>query len=260
MKTWMKVLLGIGAVIILAVAGGFYFTSGVTVVADDFFKAAREKDIKKAHGYLAKEFKAMADENVLADYLVRSSLGSVKDTSWSSRQVSGGRGELVGSVTTDAGASVPLRMTFVKEADGWKIYSIQKPTAGVQTESASPALPGKAEQGALVRQSTASFVASVNARDMGTFRNTTSSLWQKQFTAEQLNQAYKAVIDSGANWTVLNGLEPILTPEATIDQDGVLTIEGYYPTTPSRVHFKQKYVFEGAAWKLLGFHIQAKRE
>ncbi len=260
MKKWMKIALGIVAVIVVAVAAGFYFTSGVTEVADGFFKAARQKDIKKAHAYLAKEFKAMADEATLADYLARSSFANVKDTSWSSRQVSGGRGEVVGTLTTDSGGSIPVKMTFVKEGDAWKIYSIQKPTAGLQSESTSPGIPGKSEQVVLAKQSTANFVKSVNAKDMGHFRSTISSLWQKQFTTEQLNQAYKAVIESGANWAVLNDLEPVLTPEASIDKDGVLTLEGYYPTTPSRVYFKHKYVFEGAAWKLLGFHLQTKRE
>lgn len=260
MKKWMKILLGIVIFIVVSVAAGLYFTSGVVDVANAFLKAAKEKDFKKAHAYLSQEFKSVASEKALADYLTSSTLSNYKDASWSSREVSGGRGELVGTVTTDGGGSVPLKMVFVKENDVWKIYSLRKPDVGIQAENAPAAMPTKANQTALVKQSINDFFVSVNRKDMGHFRSTISNLWQKQFTTEQLNQAYKAVIDSGANWAALNNVEPVLSSEAIIDNNGVLVLTGFYPTTPSRVYFEQKYIYEGVAWKLIGFHIQVKRE
>ena len=267
MKRWMKIVLGVVVVIVLAVAGGLYFTSGIVDTANDFFKAVQQKDMVKARGYLAEELKASADERTLAAFLARNALTSVKDTSWSSREVSGGKGELTGTVTTETGGTVPLKLIFVKEKDAWKIYAIQKPAAGLQTDKPSSTaaaaiatIPGKAEQIALIKQSTYNFVASATMKDMGHFRSTVSNLWQQQFTTEQLNQSYKAVMDSGANWLALNNLDPILTSEASVDGNGVLVLNAYYPTTPTRVHVVQKFVNEGGAWKLIGFHLQTKRD
>lgn len=260
MKKWQKILLGIAAFIIVAVSAGLYFTSGIVDTADAFFKAVQQKDMSKARSYLARDFKALADEKTLAAHLSRNALSSYKEASWSSREVSGSRGELTGTITTESGGSVPVKMIFVKENDAWKIYAIQKPAAGLLTEKSAPTVPGKTEQIALVKQSTYNFVASVSRKDMGHFRSTISNLWQQQFSTEQLNQSYKAVMDSGANWLALNQLEPVLTSEASIDKDGVLVINGYYPTTPSRVYIVQKYVNEGGAWKLIGLHLQVKRE
>ena len=159
MKRWMKIVLGVVVVIVLAVAGGLYFTSGIVDTANDFFKAVQQKDMVKARGYLAEELKASADERTLAAFLARNALTSVKDTSCSSREVSGGKGELTGTVTTESGGTVPLKLIFVKEKDVWKIYAIQKPAAGLQTDkpsttaaAASATIPGKPEQIALIKQ------------------------------------------------------------------------------------------------------------
>ena len=102
------------------------------------------------------------------------------------------------------------------------------------------------------------FFVSIDKKNMEHFRGTVSQLWQKHHTTEQLNQAFKAIIDSGANWAALEDFEPILAAESTVDKDGVLALTGYYPTKPSQVHFEQKYIYEGVSWKLVEFNIEAK--
>ncbi|MCK7513141.1 MAG: hypothetical protein MZV70_60045 [Desulfobacterales bacterium] len=110
----------------------------------------------------------------------------------------------------------------------------------------------------MVKQSTHDFIVSINKKDMGHFRSTVSRLWQKQHSTAQLNRAFKAIMDSGANWSVLDNYEPVLADEATINPDGVLILTGHYPTEPAKVYFEQKYINEGLAWKLLGFNINVK--
>lgn len=257
MNKWVKILLGVVAVFVLAVAAVFYFTSGMVDTADAFFNAVKQKDISKARSYLAEDFKASTDEKALTDFLSKGAILNFKESSWSNRQVSGGRGELNGSITTDTGGVVPIKMMFVKENSAWKIYAIQKPTAGLQSQDASPTIPGKSDQAALVKQSMHDFIVSVEKKNMEHFRGTVSRLWQKQFTTEQFNEAFKSVIDSGANWSVLEGFEPNFSSEAKIDENGVLLLAGRYQTNPN-IHFEQKYIYEGLAWRLIGFSIQAK--
>jgi hypothetical protein len=255
---WFKILGGVVAVILLAVIAAFYFTSGIVDAADGFFKAVKEQDLAKARSYLSEDFRAGTDENALADFLSKSAILNVKECSWSNRQMSGDRGELEGSVKTETGGVVPIKMMFVKENGNWKIYAIRKPATGLQSESSPPTAPSKSAQVALVKQSTHDFIVSINKKDMGHFRNTVSRLWKKQHSTTQLNQAFKAIMDADANWALLDSYEPVLADEATINQDGVLILTGYYPTKPSQVHFEQKYIYEGLAWKLLGFNIKVK--
>ncbi len=58
-----------------------------------------------------------------------------------------------------------------------------------------------------------------------------------------------------ASW--LEGFEPVLSPEAKVDENGVLLLAGLYQTNPN-ILFEQKYVNEGVAWKRVGFSFQAK--
>lgn len=258
MNKWAKILVGIVGVLVLAIASVFFFTSGMVDTADDFFKAVKQQDLAKARSYLAEDFKASTDETALKQFLSKGAILNFKEASWSNRQISGGRGELTGSITTESGGVVPIKMVFVKEHDAWKIYSIRKPTAGLQSEESSPSVPAKIDQVALVKQSIHDFVVSVDKKDMNHFHDTISQLWKKQITAGQLNEAFKAIIDSGANWSVLEKFEPIIESGTHVDENGVLTLSGHYPTKPSQVFFKQKYIYEGVAWKLIGFNIQAK--
>lgn len=256
MNKWLKILLGVAVFLVLAIAAAFFFTSGIVETADDFFKAVKSKDMAKARSFLAEEFKASTDEKALNDFLSSSALLNFKECKWSNRQISGGRGELEGSVTTETGGAIPIKMMFVKEKDAWKIYAIQKPAAGLKAESSPPAVPTKSAQVALVKQSMRDFIISINNKSMEHFRSTVSQLWQKQYTTEKLNQAFKVIIDSGVNWSVLNDLDPVIMSDPVVDKDGVLLLEGHYPTKPGRVYFKQKYIYEGVAWKLLGFNIE----
>lgn len=264
MKTWVKVLLGITAFISVAaliVMLVFYITAGMVDSADAFFTAVKQKDMTTARTYLAEDFKAHTDEKALTEFLANSAILNFKESSWSNREISNGRGELVGTITTETGGVVPIKLSFVKENEAWKIYSIQKPTAGLQTETSSTSsssIPTQAEQMTLVKQSMHDFLISVTAKDMTHFRSTLSKLWQDQFTTEQLNQGFKAIIDEKADWSVLENFTPVLSSDTKIDNNGVLLLTGHYPTQPSQVQFEQKYIYEGTAWKLVGFSVQAK--
>jgi hypothetical protein len=53
-------------------------------------------------------------------------------------------------------------------------------------------------------------------------------------------------------------LKPVFNHPAKIDSDGVLIVQGYYPTTPHRIIFKLKYLEEESEWKLVGVDVNLK--
>lgn len=258
MKTLLKVVLGIVAVFILAISAVFYFTAGMADAADEFFLAIKRQDIAAARSYLSEDFKASTDEDQLREFLTRGALLGFKETTWSNRQISGGRGELDGEVITESGGVVPLKLMFVKENDAWKIYGIQKPTAGLQTEQTSPSIPAPRDQQALVKQSMRDFAISVNAKDMTHFHRTVSQLMQRQFSAQKLDEGFRAVVDSGMDLTVLDRFEPVVEPVAALGENGELILTGHFPTQPKQVHFEQSFTYEGIGWKLFAFRINVK--
>jgi len=258
MKRLLKIVIGIVVVFALGIATIFYFTAGMAKTADAFFEAVRKQDIAAARSYLSEDFKASTDEAALKEFLSKGALLKFKTASWSNRQISGGRGELNGAVTTDTGGVVPLKLMFVKENDAWKIYAIQKPTAGLQTEQASPSIPTKANQATLVKRSIHDFGLSVNSKTMEHFHSTVSQLWQRQFTTEKFNEVFGKTFDAGWDLIVLDKVEPVIEPVLSLGEHGELVLKGYFPTKPKQVNFEQKYLYEGVDWKLFGFGIDIK--
>ena len=265
----LKILGGLMLLAIIIVGIAFYSTSGIVDVADAFFQAVKEKNISKAHSYLAEEFKATTDEAALNDFLTKGAILNYKEASWDERSTNNGRGELSGTITTDTGGTIPIKMAFTKEKDAWKIYTIEKPTAGLQsstnntasntpTTPTSPTLPSKTEQAALVSQAIHDFAISVNAKSMEHFRQTIAKLWQEQFTTKQLDQAYASLIKADINLSILDNLEPTIENEAKLDEKGWIALKGTYPTKPSKVYFEQSYTYENGAWKLTEFNINIK--
>jgi hypothetical protein len=258
MKTFVKIVVGLVVFIMVAVAAVFYFTSGMVKTADAFFQSVKQQDLAKARGYLSEDFKASTDEVALRAFLTKGAILNFKEASWSERSVSGGRGELNGSITTDTKGVVPIKLMFVKESGTWKIYAIQKPTAGLQSEEASPAVPNKADQVAMIKQAMRDFATSVNNKNMEHFRNSISQLWQKEVTTEKLNTVFAPFIEKAIDLTILEKHEPTIDGEPKLGENGRLVIKGVFPTKPSQVYFEQKFIYEGTAWKLVGLSVDIK--
>lgn len=251
-------VLSIVAIICTIVAIVFSITSGMTETADGFFSSVKKQDFTKARTYLAEEFRANTDEQALKAYLSKSAVLNFKEASWSSRSINGGRGELDGSISTDSGGNIPIKLTFVKEGETWKIYTLQKPSAGLQSDTSGASIPSKDEQIALVKKSWHDFAVSVNAKSMAHFHSTVSGAWKSQFTVQKFDETFGRVFDAGLDLTVLDPLAPVFDGEPTIDENGILLIKGHYATTPKQIHFEQKFVYEGLSWKLFGFKFNTQ--
>lgn len=248
-----KVFLGVIGVIALALGAIFYFTADMVGVADEFFIAVKEKEIDTAYSFLADDFKASTSQSELMAFLEKNQLDNFRDANWQTRSINGGRGDLEGSITTSTGGVVPVTISFVKGQDGWKIYALQKPMSGLNAESSNLQLPSEEEQVRLVTESMHAFAISVNEGSMSTFHKHTSNLWQQQHSIKDLDQAFRAFYDLGADLTVLDSYSPRFDSASSFNEDGVLLIVGHYPTKPNQLQFEQKYIFEGLGWKLIGF-------
>lgn len=248
-----KILLAIIGVIALALGSIFYFTADMVSAADEFFVAVKDGNIDRAYSYLSDDFRANTTESELAAFLEKNQLSRFQEANWQTRSIKGGRGDLVGSITTNSGGIVPISLSFVKGSGTWKIYAIQKPTPGLQEESADLQIPSEAAQVELVRESMHQFAVSVNERSMKQFHEHSSNLWQRQHSIEDLDQAFGQFYDLGADLTVLDNYSPRFDSKPSFDDNGILVIAGHYPTEPDQLHFEQKYVFEGLGWKLVGF-------
>lgn len=238
----------------------FLATSGLSETADGFFAAVRENDMKRARTYLSEDFNAKTTDTALMEYLAANALTDVRETSWGERSRNGGRGALIGSVTTGNGGVAPVSLSFVKGATGWKIYAIAKPSAGLQEESGALDAPSEAAQVKLISETMHVFAVAVNNRSMAKFHDYLAYSWQQEITPEYLNNAFEAFYDAGLDLTVLDSIGPKFDELGTVDEDGLIWIKGHYKTKPNRVFFEQTYAYEGLGWKLVGFRVKIKAD
>jgi len=252
MKTWMKVVLGIVAVIVALVSMIFWLTGDVTKAGDDFFAAVQKNDMDAAYELLSDDFQAGTSKAQLKAYLVANAFDKVKEVSWGSRSIESNRGTLSGTVTTESGSAVPLTLSLVNGEKGWQIYAIEKQAAGFREENSTAPIPSAEEQVALVNKTVAVFVDSVNAQDMQGFYDHISYLWKQQIDVATLNEVYGGFFPHRAALQTLKQTPVVITKPAFVNDDGALEIQSRYENQYGLASFTTKYIYEGVGWKVIG--------
>jgi hypothetical protein len=252
---WQRFLIGLSAVIVAFVglfALVWRLTAGLATTADEFFLALKAQDFEKARTYLAEDFRAATSEQELRDFVTRSALSNYASASWSSRSIENSTGTLNGVVETASGGSIPMNISLVREQGEWKIYTLRKLDAGIQSLQ-SGAIPSVAEQVRLVRATTHDFADAVARKDFTAFHANAAAMWQKQITPADLLKSMQGFVDTGADFRPLDELQPTIK-SASMDAGGTLIIEGSYPTTPNEFTFRDRYRYEALDWKLVGIN------
>lgn len=256
MKKALIILGSVAAAVLLILAVVFHATSGAVDTADAFFRAAADGDMELAKGYLAEGFKSSTSDEELKQFLESSGILDYRESDWGARSVDTSSGTLTGKIVTGSGGTVPVTITFVREAGDWKIYRIERESAGLSAAvSGEVEIPSRAEAAELVKTTTQEFAVAVNAKDLSSIHAKAALEFQQQVPVEQLNENFAAFLEQDIDLTVLRDYQPMFTSDPALTADGVLHLEGYFPTLPSRAYFSYTYVHRDARWQLLGIDV-----
>jgi hypothetical protein len=257
MKTYVKVIAGVVAVLALGAGAFLFFNDGLAGRADDFLSAAKRQDFAQARSMLSTDLSASTTEATLRDFLSRGELLDYRDAQWTREQVDGEHARLAGTVTTQQGTSTALTLEWIKERGGWRILSIQRALPGLLPDTLAP-IPSTAIQTQMAKQAMDDFAKSVQQGSMEHFRATTSQAWQQQYTLAQFSDSFRSAIPLKPFFEGLEGLTPEITPVSTRGINGRIVIAGKYPRGQSSLYFDATYVYEAPNWKLLafGFRLQ----
>jgi hypothetical protein len=256
MKTWMKVVLGIAAGISVLVGGIFWLTGDVTKAGDDFFAAVQIDDMDAAYALLSDDFKAGTSEDELKSYLAGNALNKIKDASWGGRMMTGGVAELEGTITTEGGSKIPIKLRLIDSESGWRINAIEKESAGFKNSaSGSAAVPPIGKQQELFRDTITVYAESLADRSMQKLWDNSAGIFRRQFNVEQLNEAYERNYRFAGDYAEISKMAPIID-DSRIDQDGFLVIKGHYPIKPKPLYVRQSFAYEGVKWVSSGLVLQ----
>lgn len=121
--------------------------------------------------------------------------------------------------------------------------------------SATPPIPEKSQLKLLVNDTLLHFAQAINAKDFSEFYQTIAKRWQAQITEDELATAFQTFTDQNVDLTGLHQLEPIFSEPPALNRDGLLVVQGKYPTHVFTTDFTLKYFYEERSWKLFGISL-----
>ena len=155
----------------------------------------------------------------------------------------------------------PREVNYLAWMHCWRIFEIaandlagkELPVAQVK----SLTIPSKKQLASLVSDTMEGFSQAVKKWDFSEFFNSTSRLFQIQSTAGRLSAAFSG-FDQVPEIPQISQYDPVFSKDSTLDPEGLLQVEGYFPTKPKATTFRLTYLYEKPQWKLLGMKVAMK--
>jgi hypothetical protein len=257
MKSW-KVLVPI---IVLAVAVlvvvGIWVGSAVVgtfskpiEAADAFLNLAGQNKMRAAYDSTAPELRQQQSFERFAAEMRKMRMTQFKSSSFPSIKISNLVATLTGSFSRTDGTMSPLRVRLISRDKTWQVFGISSNAAGASAGSS-------AEHIALVRRTLTKFSAAVKKADFTDLHATLARPFREQFGPEKLKKIFQVFIDKRVDISPALLLQPVFTTAKV--QRSILTLDGYFPSTPSRVYFGLRYISEAGIWKPVRINVQLRK-
>jgi hypothetical protein len=259
MKKGCLIAVGIGlGLIVIVILLAFGLTRGAVKAGNEFLGLIGSGKIAAAYKNASPTLRSQQTEESFEQAVKNLGLTDFASVSWSSRETNNGRAHLEGSVTTRSRGKIPLTMELVKESGTWRVISLTAPQAGASVEQGGKQLPSDEKAKTLILESLLAFNKAVQAKNFAGFHQQISQAWQEQITPDQLKEVFQQFIDNNLDISSIREVQPVLSAAPQINSDGLLILEGYYPTHPNKVTFQLKYIYEHPAWKLFGIQVNVR--
>jgi hypothetical protein len=260
MKKGCLIALAAGlALVVIIILLAFGLTRGAVKAGDEFLGLIGSGKVAAAYEKASATLKSQQTEESFEQAVKNLGLTDFASASWSSRETKNDRAHLEGSVKTRAGGKIPLTMELVKESGTWKVIYLSGPQAGISVEQGGKQLPSDEKSKALALDSLLAFNKAVQDKSFVGFHQQISRRWQEQITPDKLKEVFNQFIETHLDISPIKEVQPVLSAAPEINSDGILVLEGYYPTHPTKVYFRLKYIYEHPAWKLFGIQVNVNQ-
>lgn len=256
MKALKWVLIGgAGVIAIVGVLIWVIFaaTNPAAKAADTFLDHVGNGRIEQAYKDAAPLFRQRQGLDAFRLAVKRFGLDRFASSSWTSREISGNRVLLKGSVTLRDGVKFPAEVGLLKFEKIWRVYGMTFPTGG----ATGGTLPPRTEIEALLLRSLLDFNAALQRKDFTAFHATLSGAMRDKYTAAQIQGVFHGFVEKGIDISAIKDTRPKFDPAPHINK-GSLELKGRYPTRPSEVIFDLGYVKENGQWRIISINVRVK--
>lgn len=189
-------------------------------------------------------------------------------------EIDGRTAKLEAAARSAEGAKLKFNVTMQKEKGAWRIFSLRRPRSlktglsenrfsiiGKTTDFTPPAdqpVPSDAELEQLATETIQKMAEALKTGSFSDFYDYVSKAWQLSSSRQQLQEQFQGKINEKLDLTSVSSMEPQFIDPPMVNSDGLLVINGSYPTTPKTV-FSAVYVYEYPEWKLCGINISNEK-
>src|SRR5262245_53499299 len=78
-----------------------------------------------------------------------------------------------------------------------------------------------------------------------------SKPFRDEFTPDRLKQVFQVFHNKKIDFDLIVAKPPVASKPATVSDNGVLMLHGYFDTTPSRVNYELDFIMSDGEWKLI---------
>ncbi len=115
--------------------------------------------------------------------------------------------------------------------------------------------PSEPESAQIAISTTIEFAKAVNAKDLSLFRNNTAIDFKRQYSREHFLNAFGGYIEQHIDLLPVANYKPVFSTTPYITEQGILILQGMFPTRPSQVKFDYSYTWQDGNWKLIGITL-----
>ena len=256
----------------------YYFTLPVAQSSDKFFALVKENKTEEAYALTSDGFHEATSLNQFESFLRKSKLDAYESAFWSNRSIQQKNNNppiafLGGTVATSDKKNIALGIDFIYEDDAWKVHHIKldDPIAGLEgngEEKKKQSVPDFTTQNKLIKATLTDFRQAIKKENFDDFYAHISDLWKSQITADELQEIFATFIEKKVNIDFIESLEPTMEKDSTIDKNGILSMNGYFPIPAEsqekmfsdmkvkNVYFELGYIDEADEWKLISIRIR----
>jgi hypothetical protein len=153
---------------------------------------------------------------------------------------------------------------FIRQESEWKLMgiyvSLEEAAGSSRAAAGKKEIPAEDELVALTNRSMMLLAQAISRDDFSEFYSSIATVWQQQITKDKLREQLVNFIEKKIPLTIIERVSPVFSEKPFFDKDGVLIVNGQYPTKPYRVEFRLEFVNEESQWKLLGFNVTTRNQ
>lgn len=248
MKKLFKIFVFLIFVGIIGFVAAMFFTSDLSDVANNFFTAIKNGNYQKAEEYVSRDFKESTPTIALKRALPYEKFKNYSGCSFSKRvKNADGTAELEGKVEFSDGSAIRVKISLVKENDQWKINHIVLPQTGIKQSND--------DYNKLVHTTMVALVDGIVRNNYSDFYSLTSDNFRKQVPESKLSTIFSRFSSAPIDWENVQNMTPVIREKKRLN-NGVLRIDGYYPTSPKHLGFRFEYSEGGSGWKVEGVFLR----